>query len=106
MTARFGTAAALMLAASFAASPRAQEKAKPVVVLIQTEAGDIEVELDAARAPQTTANFLRYVDGKFYDGGRFHRTVRADNQPDDKVKIGVIQAGINPAKEKEEFPPI
>jgi peptidyl-prolyl cis-trans isomerase A (cyclophilin A) len=78
---------------------------KPVRVLIQTDQGDIVVELDA-RAPRTTANFLKYVDAKFYDGGQFHRTVRADNQPKDKVKIGVIQAGVNPKKAKEERPPI
>jgi peptidyl-prolyl cis-trans isomerase A (cyclophilin A) len=85
---------------------RGDEKPATVRVVIQTDKGDIEVELDAAKAPNTTANFLKYVDGKFYDGGRFHRTVRADNQPDDKVKIGVIQAGINPAKMKDELPPI
>jgi peptidyl-prolyl cis-trans isomerase A (cyclophilin A) len=79
---------------------------RPVRVRIETDLGDIEVELDAARAPATVANFLRYVDGKFYDGGRFHRTVTPDNQPDNKVKIEVIQAGINPAREKDEFPPI
>jgi peptidyl-prolyl cis-trans isomerase A (cyclophilin A) len=82
------------------------EKDKKVFVLIQTEKGDIEVELDLARATITTANFLKYVDGKFYDGGMFHRTVKPDNQPDNKVKIEVIQAGINPARMKEEFPPI
>ena len=85
---------------------RGDEKPATVRVVIQTDKGDIEVELDAAKAPNTTANFLKYVDGKFYDGGRVHRTVRADNQPDDKVKIGVIQAGINPAKMKDELPPI
>jgi peptidyl-prolyl cis-trans isomerase A (cyclophilin A) len=84
----------------------ADEKAKAVRVLIETEKGDIEVELDAAKAPATVANFLRYVDGKFYDGGRFHRTVTPDNQPDNKVKIEVIQAGINPDRAKDEFPPI
>ena len=84
----------------------ADEKPATVRVVIQTDQGDIEVELDAAKAPNTTANFLKYVDGKFYDGGRFHRTVRADNQPDDKVKIGVVQAGIHPDKTKDEFPPI
>jgi peptidyl-prolyl cis-trans isomerase A (cyclophilin A) len=82
------------------------EKAKAVRVVIETEKGDIEVELDAAKAPATVANFLRYVDGKFYDGGRFHRTVKPDNQPDDKVKIAVIQAGVNPDKARDEFPPI
>jgi peptidyl-prolyl cis-trans isomerase A (cyclophilin A) len=82
------------------------EPARPVRVLIQTEKGDIEVELAADQAPGTVANFLRYVDGKFYDGGFFHRTVRRDNQPDKKVKIVVIQAGIDPKREKEAFPPI
>ena len=75
-------------------------------MLIQTDKGDIEVELDAAKAPNTVANFLKYVDGKFYDGGRFHRTVTPDNQPNNKVKIEVIQAGINPDKTKDEFKPI
>src|SRR3954447_25674514 len=81
--------------------PKAKEK--PVRVLIQTDAGDIEVELDTAKAPNTVANFLKYVDGKFYDGGRFHRTVTPTNQPDNKVKIEVIQAGVNPDKAKAEF---
>jgi peptidyl-prolyl cis-trans isomerase A (cyclophilin A) len=94
----------LSLALAPPASARADEK--PVRVLIRTEKGDIEVELDAKRAPATVANFLRYVDGKFYDGGRFHRTVRKDNQPRDKVRIAVIQAGINPKRAKEEFAPI
>ena len=79
---------------------------RPVRVLIQTEKGDIEVELDPAKAPLTTANFLRYLDGKFYDGGRFHRTVKKDNQPDNKIRIEVVQAGIDVARMKDEFPPI
>src|SRR5579862_453765 len=82
-----------------APKPRSpQGKSTLVRVLIQTEKGDIEVELDAGKAPITVANFLRYVDGKYYDGGRFHRTVKPDNQPNNKVKIEVIQAGINKDK--------
>src|SRR5713101_3912660 len=84
----------------------ADVKPMPILVLIQTEKGDIEVELNAAQAPATVANFLQYVDGKFYEGGRFHRTVARDNQPDNKIKIEVIQGGINPDKTKEERPPI
>jgi peptidyl-prolyl cis-trans isomerase A (cyclophilin A) len=80
-----------------------EAKPTPVRVLIQTEKGDIEVELSAAQAPITVANFLKYVDAKFYDGGQFHRTVKPDNQPDNKIKIEVIQAGINPEKAKQEF---
>jgi peptidyl-prolyl cis-trans isomerase A (cyclophilin A) len=75
-------------------------------VLIRTDRGDIVVEVDAASAPLTAANFLRYVDGGFYDGGRFHRTVRPSNQPGQRVKIEVVQAGINASREKGGFPPI
>ena len=85
----------------------AEDKPKAVRVLIETGLGTIEAELDAARAPATVVNFfLKYVDGKFYDGGRFHRTVKPDNQPANKVKIEVVQAGINPKKAKDEFPAI
>lgn len=75
-----------------------EEKASTVRVLIQSEAGDIELELDAAKAPKTVANFLNYVDGKLFDGGQFHRTVTPKNQPDNKIKIEVIQAAINSGK--------
>ncbi len=91
-----------------AVSVLAQAKASSVRVLIQTELGDIEVELDAKRAPNTTDNFLRYVDAGHYDGGRFHRTVKLnpDNQPNNTIKIEVIQGGVNPEKSKQGFAPI
>ena len=75
-------------------------------VLIQTSRGDIVVEVDKAHAPKTAANFLRYVDAALYDGARFHRTVRAGNQPGQAVRIDVIQAGINPARARKGYPPI
>ncbi|MEW6249544.1 MAG: peptidylprolyl isomerase [Planctomycetota bacterium] len=37
------------------------------------EWGQLEIELDPRRAPQTVENFLRYVDRGFYDGTIFHR---------------------------------
>ena len=74
-------------------------------VVIRTAMGDMEAEIDTIRAPVTSANFLRYVDLGFYRFGRFHRTVRADNQPTDKVKIAVIQAGLDSLRVKD-FPPI
>ena len=80
--------------------------APPLRVEMLTEAGRIVVELDAARAPATAANFLRYVDTGLYDGGVFHRTVTPANQPQNKVKIEVVQAGANPAREREGLAPI
>jgi peptidyl-prolyl cis-trans isomerase A (cyclophilin A) len=95
--------AVLGLAVLASAAPaHAQELPR---VLIKTELGDIEAEVDTIRAPNTAANFLRYVDLGFYKFGRFHRTVRADNQPADKVKIEVIQAGLDSLRVKD-FPPI
>lgn len=49
--------------------------AKPVVVLTTT-LGEIEIELDEAKAPITVKNFLAYVDEGFYDGTIFHRVIR------------------------------
>jgi len=84
----------------------AQEKENEQRVLIRTELGAIEVLLDAAHAPVTAANFVKYVEGGFYDGGRFHRTVKMDNQPNNKVLIEVVQAGINPGRRGSGYPPI
>jgi cyclophilin family peptidyl-prolyl cis-trans isomerase len=40
-----------------------------------TSAGDFTVELSAAEAPETVANFLKYVDDGHYDGTIFHRVI-------------------------------
>src|SRR5579862_2786858 len=77
-----------------------------VTVVISTTLGNIQVELDVAHAPVTTANFLKYVDAGRYSGVRFHRTVKMDNPPDKKIKIQVVQAGVNPEFSKDDYPPI
>ena len=74
-------------------------------VMIQTSLGSMEVEVDTARAPITAGNFLRYVDQGSYRNGRFHRTVRADNQPESQVKIEVIQGGLDSLRVRS-FSPI
>lgn len=99
----FGRRFALCL--SFAAVSTSATAQLPRVVLV-TDAGEIELEIDSVRAPRTAANFLRYVDERFYDGGRFHRTVRADNQPNDSIRIAVIQASRNPDRSRQGYPPI
>ena len=77
-----------------AASAAVGSVSAPVNVLIATELGDIRAVVSADRAPRTAANFLRYVRAGHYEGGRFHRTVRLDNQPGKDVLIEVIQAGV------------
>lgn len=49
--------------------------AKNPMVIIETNMGVIEVELDQEKAPLTVKNFLTYVDDKFYDGTIFHRVI-------------------------------
>ena len=74
------------------AASKAIELDGDVMVGIATEIGRIEVAVDTRHAPRTAANFLRYVDDGFYNGGQFHRSVKPDNQPDNQIKIEVIQA--------------
>jgi cyclophilin family peptidyl-prolyl cis-trans isomerase len=45
-------------------------------VRIDTTLGAIELELDAARAPATVANFVRYANDGHYDGLVFHRVIK------------------------------
>ena len=47
---------------------------KPVV-LLETTSGDILVELYPDKAPETVANFLKYVDNGFYNNTIFHRVI-------------------------------
>ncbi|MBT8766566.1 peptidylprolyl isomerase [Metapseudomonas boanensis] len=44
-------------------------------VLLTTSAGEIEVELEAEKAPASVKNFLEYVDAGFYNGTIFHRVI-------------------------------
>src|SRR3954471_16437549 len=98
------TVAVTAIAAMVAfARPAAQSTVR---VLVQTELGDIVLDVDGRAAPRTAANFLRYLDAGHFDGGVFHRTVKMDNQPDSPVKIEVIQAGVNPDRARDGFPAI
>jgi peptidyl-prolyl cis-trans isomerase A (cyclophilin A) len=98
----------ILIAIALAASTPDMAAGQPVVVTIETTFGSIDVEIDPAHAPITAANFLKYVDAKMYDGGRFHRAVRLDNQVRKDVMIEVIQGGRRPeqAKAVKGFGPI
>jgi len=63
-----------LLAAGAARAQTPEKGAHPVVVL-ETSLGSIEIELDAQKAPISTANFLAYVDSGHYDGTIFHRVI-------------------------------
>lgn len=84
----------------------AQSEPGLVDVVIETTAGDIRVAVDSARAPISAVNFLRYVDASAYTGGRFHRTVTMGNQPNDTVRIEVIQGGVDPQGGARRYPAI
>jgi len=79
---------------------------KPVVVVFETELGNITMEIDVVKAPITGQNFLKYVDGKFYDGGVVSRSVRPDNTVRKDVEIQVIQFQSDAARRREMFPSI
>ena len=65
--------------------------AKPRVA-IQTDHGTIVVELEAAKAPISSTNFLRYVDAGKYDGGQFYRASRKPGV----AGAGTIQGSASP----------
>jgi cyclophilin family peptidyl-prolyl cis-trans isomerase len=85
MTKRISSALCAVVLSLAAAGSGAETKAAAAAprVILETNRGAIELELDASKAPVTVANFLKYVDDGFYDGLIFHR-----------VEAGfVIQAG-------------
>jgi peptidyl-prolyl cis-trans isomerase A (cyclophilin A) len=75
-------------------------------VLIQTELGDIDVEIFMDRAPITAGNFFRYVDQGCFKDACFYRVVTRDNQPDNDIKIEVVQGGLGFTEDAVQFPPI
>ncbi len=77
---------------------------KPKSCLIKTSLGDIHLELYPGKAPLTVSNFLKYVDGKMYDGTSFFRVCTPENEQDRKIKIEVIQGGDVP--ESRQFDPV
>lgn len=114
MTNRFVLATlALFVAGAATAAPRkpAPKPTRPPVVqplpdtvrvALTTEMGAITLDLDGKNAPVSTRNFLRYVDGKRFDGIVFYRVMRLawGEQPN-----GLVQAGLR-GDPKRVLPPI
>lgn len=70
-----------------------------VRVSLQTSEGPIILELETERAPVTSANFLRYVDQKRFDGITFYRATKV------APGYGLIQGGAR-NDPKRALPPI
>ena len=66
---RWSQLAVLTAALGFGAAAQAQK------VKLETSAGDIVIELDAAKAPKSSENFVQYVKSGHYDGTIFHRVI-------------------------------
>lgn len=68
-------------------------------VLIKTNMGDIQIELNREKAPITVNNFLKYVKSGFYNGTIFHRVI---------TKFMIQGGGLTPDMETKEtlYPPI
>ena len=63
-------------------------------VVIETEAGDIEIELYTDKAPQTATAFLSYTTAGYYKHSSFYRVLTDDNQPSNAPKANLVQGGI------------
>ena len=80
---------AAVLLAGAARADTSQAKGNPVVVL-ETTHGNIEITLEAEKAPISTENFLAYVDSGHYDGTVFHRVI-----PNFMIQGGGYDAGLS-----------
>ena len=68
------------------------------MVILETNYGDITVELDFDKAPKTAANFKQYVEDGFYDGTIFHRVI--DNF---MVQGGGFESGMKQKDTREQI---
>ena len=70
-------AMALALAIAFLAptATLASDRKEVIVVKLHTNQGDITLKLNAAKAPETVANFMQYVNDGHYDNTVFHRVI-------------------------------
>lgn len=67
----------LILISVFSTPAIATSTDKAAKVLLETNKGNIELELYPDKAPATVANFLRYVDEGYYKGTIFHRVINS-----------------------------
>ena len=95
-------------AALLAVRGRANAAETEILTRVDTAMGAFVIAVDPYVAPITVANYLAYVDGAHLDGGSVYRLVTMANQPPDtRFKIEVVQWGMNlPDGKNPPFPPI
>jgi peptidyl-prolyl cis-trans isomerase A (cyclophilin A) len=64
-------------------------------VIIDTNYGEIELELFPKQAPKTVAAFLSYVDNGLYKNTSFYRVLKNEDLLEDN-NYGIIQGGVYP----------
>ncbi len=84
----------VLLIACFYFSCKQKKHYKEPTIEIETNYGDIIVELYPENAPKTVAAFLSYVDSGYYKDGSFYRVLKAEDQPSSSFKSDLIQGGI------------
>lgn len=67
---------------------------KEPTIKIETNFGDITVELYPEKAPKTVAAFLSYIDSGYFKNGSFYRVLKAEDQPSNAFKSNLVQGGI------------
>lgn len=87
--------------ASPAPAPAPEKVWKTENVRLETAAGPIVIALEVERAPITSANFLKYIDQKKFDGATFYRALTFAGRPD----LGLVQGGAK-SDPKRLLPPI
>jgi len=75
-------------------------------VEMETELGTIHLELYPEKALLTVNNFIRYINEGRLKEATFYRTVTRANQPDNAVKIEVVQGGLFDDNHPGFLPPI
>ena len=63
-------------------------------IIIESQYGDIEVELFPDKAPKSVAAFLSYIDSGYYKSSSFYRVLSLDNQPMGSNASELIQGGL------------
>jgi peptidyl-prolyl cis-trans isomerase B (cyclophilin B) len=70
-------------------------------VELQTNHGNIHIELDAVKAPVSAQNFIDYVNAGHFDGTVFHRVIKGFMIQGGGFEVGMKQKSVKAAIQNE-----